>query len=421
FARSYGPGRYERSYEDWAVDYPIGQVRWSEGRNLAAFLGLLASKRLQVEDLITHRFPFQDAENAYGTLADSSASYLGIELVYPKERSARLRPPTPPLRSRTGEGIGIIGAGNFATGVLVPALKEAGLTDFVAVTSAKGLSARQLAKSTSFQRVAVDAKAVVADPGVDIVVIASPHDTHSGFAIDALNAGKHVFCEKPLATTMDDLKSVTDTWRRTGGHLMVGFNRRHSPAVARAREVLGRLGDPLVITIRVNAGSLPSAHWYHDRRQGGRVLGEVCHFVDTASALTGTRVARVAALGSGRGEALLDEDVGLLAQYADGSVATIAYAAGGHPAAPKERIEILGRGHSVVIDDFNELVIDARRERLPGGQNKGHAAQLVTFRSACQYGGDAGATEACLHSMQTTLAAVQALLQGVTVNVAEPR
>ena len=424
FARSYGPGRYARSYEDWAVDYPIGQVRWTEGRNIETFLGLVGSGRLRVDDLVTQRYDFADARAAYALLDDKTARYLGIQLVYPQPGPGRgpaqspppgaAAQPAPPPRILPGRGIGLIGAGNFAKGVLVPAFKSAGMEQFVAVTSARGASAQRMAEQVAFGSIAASVEELLANPGVDVAVIASPHDTHAAYAQQALAAGKHVFCEKPLALSAAELDAVEAAWRAHGGHLMVGFNRRHSPAVAQARAALGPSGGPLVVNVRVNAGELPAKHWYNDRRQGGRVLGELCHFIDTCDALVGMPAGWVGALRSGRPELALDADVVVTLGYPDGSLATIAYASGGHPSMPKERFEILGRGHSVVIDDFTELSIDGRTQRL-GSQDKGHVAQLVPFREALERGGDPAATEAALASMRATLAVIESLMTGQMV------
>ena len=300
-ARSYGPGRYERAYEQWGVDYPLGQVRFTEGRNLETVLDLLAAKRLELGDLITHRFPFEEATQAYDLLNDSSQRFLGIQLVYSPDRP---RPLAPVVRARVGRrGIALIGAGSFARGVLAPAIARSALGAIVSVSSAGGGSASRLA--TRIDAAASTVDAALADPSTDVVVIATSHDSHASLAVRALRAGKHVFCEKPLALTTDEISEVREAWTESGRHLAVGFNRRHSPDIARARQVLGSSGGPLVLTYRVNAGSVPASHWYNDRRQGGRLLGEVCHFIDTCNAVVGVPWVAVAVFGEGTDEAAL--------------------------------------------------------------------------------------------------------------------
>lgn len=402
-ARSYGPGRYERAYEEWGVDYPAGQVRFTEGRNLESVLDLMASKRLRVDDLITQRFAFDSALDAYQLLGTSGSMYLGIQLVYAEERPNP--PQQAPRRPAKGRSIALIGAGSFAKGVLVPAIKEAGFGTIVSVSSASGTSAARLADQVGASAVSVEA--AIDDPDVDIVVIATAHDSHADLVVRALRAGKHVFCEKPLAITHDQLDAVKAAWNESGMHLAVGFNRRHSPDVARAREVLSRGAGPLVVTYRVNAGALPAAHWYKDRRQGGRLIGEACHFIDTCNAVVDQPIVRVEAVGSTSAEVALVEDFAISISYADGSVASITYATGGHPSSAKERLEILGRGHTVVIDDYRAINVDGRTTKH--GQDKGHVHQLVQFGRMLDGSKPSADTKGSLVTSSTALRAVGAL------------
>lgn len=380
-ARSYGPGRYERSYEEWGVDYPPGQVRWTEGRNQRAVLDLLSDGRLAVADLVTHRFTIDEAPQAYELIESRREPYLGVILDYP----AVARPEAPIRlgggRPVTGEpGVGLIGAGAFASGVLLPAFTDAGFSRFVAVASASGLTARSVGERAGFARAVSGGDAVIDDPDVGIVVIATAHDAHGPLAAQALAAGKSVWCEKPLALTDDELEAVEAAWRSGGGVLFVGFNRRFSPAVERVRGHLSAGSGPVVITYRANAGPVPADHWYRDRRQGGRLLGEVCHFVDTCAAIAGD-IVDVQAFASAGGELLLADDFVLCLRHADGSLSTISYAAGGHHSVEKERVEVLGRGRSAVIVDYREVVLDGKAEKL-GAQDKGHRAAVAAFRAA---------------------------------------
>ena len=400
FARSYGPGRYERSYEEWGVDYPSGLVRWTEGRNLEAVLDLLASGRLAVGDLVTHRFNIADASHAYELIETGSEPFLAIAFTYPDtpdvERPVMVHRRQPSDRP----GVGLIGAGAFATGVLVPAFKHAGFDRFVSVASASGLSARRLAERAGFEKAVSGAEAVIDDPAVDVVVIATPHDLHATLAAQALRAGKHVFCEKPLALTMEELEDVEAAWVSGGCALFVGFNRRWSEPVRLVRQHFASGSGPLVITYRVSAGSLPATHWYHDRRQGGRLLGEVCHFIDTCAAIAGSDAVEVRSLTSGKGESLLAEDVIVALRYADGSLATINYASGGHPATAKERIEVLGRGRSATITDFRTVSLDGRETSFRS-QDKGHRGEVAAFRDAMH--GQVGVSLSGLSSSRTAL------------------
>ncbi len=390
FARSYGPGRYEHSYEEWAVDYPVGHVRWTEGRNLEAVLDLLATGRLHVADLVTHRLALAASPTAYELMEARTEPYLGIALTYPDttpvERPIRIRPSA---RTGAGPAVGLIGAGAFASTVLVPAFRSAGFSRFSSVASASGLSARRLAERAGFEKAVSGADAVIDDPDVDVVVIATPHDTHAGLTARALRAGKHVFCEKPLALTTEELDDVEAAWRESGCVLFVGFNRRWSEPVRLMHKHFAGATGRLVITYRVSAGTVPSGHWYHDRRQGGRLLGEVCHFIDACGAIVGDEPSRASAVAATSGELSLADDLVVTLAYQDGSIGAITYASRGHHGTAKERIEVLGRGHSGLVVDFREVVLDGTRTRLKR-QDKGHVALVAAFRKAVQQGADVG-------------------------------
>jgi predicted dehydrogenase/threonine dehydrogenase-like Zn-dependent dehydrogenase len=383
FARSYGPGRYDPSYEAWGVDYPAGQVRWSEGRNFEAVLDLLATGRLVVSDLVTHAFDIDGATTAYELIEERGEPYLAIRLDYPGEADQHgtvqvRQPPVTQARARAA-GVGLIGAGAFATGTLLPALQAGGFGQLVAVASASGLTATRAAQRHGFEKAVAGPDAVLADPDVTVVVIATPHDTHVSLAIRALAAGRHVWCEKPLALTEDELDAVRDSWLESGRVLAVGFNRRWSPALAAARRKLAGVSDPKLVVYRIAAGRVPDDHWYRDRRQGGRILGEVCHFVDTAQSLVGAPIEDVTALpGGGPGGA--GDDVVVALRFADGSLASISYGSA-VPSAGKEWIEVNVGTHRLVIDDFRSVTADGRR-LWKGRQDKGHHAVAAAFRLA---------------------------------------
>ncbi|MGI9606279.1 MAG: Gfo/Idh/MocA family oxidoreductase [Acidimicrobiales bacterium] len=379
FARSYGPGRYERAYEDWGVDHPIGYSRWTEGRNLEAVLDLMAADRLDVSDLVTHRFDLASATDAYDLIESRGEPYLGIALRY-DETPTPNEPIVVSARETTTDGVGFIGAGAFASTVLVPAFRAAG-ADLVAVGSSSGMSARRMADQAGFARAVSGPDGVLGEPNVKTVVIATPHETHAALTARALRAGKNFFCEKPLALTVAEVDDVADALASTDATLFVGFNRRWSPAVTKVAEHFAPGSGPLVVNYRVNAGELPETHWYHDRRQGGRLLGEVCHFVDAAAALVDSTPLAANAVGGGRGESLLRQDLAVTVSFVDGSVAAITYATGGHHSTEKERIEVLGRSRSGVIIDFSEIVLDGKSISIRP-QDKGHNAQIAAFMEA---------------------------------------
>ncbi|KJE25633.1 putative dehydrogenase [Frankia torreyi] len=464
FARSYGPGRYERGYEDWGVDYPAGQVRWTEGRNQEAVLDLLAAGRLRVDDLVTHAFPIDAAPRAYELVAGRSEPYLAIRFDYPAEVPAlpasrrpgddaggrtaddtsgraasgraaggrtaddaeRLPAPglaaAPRLRprprlglprqrgvpaGRRGSRVGWIGAGTFSGAVLLPAFRAAGFDQFVTVASAGGRSARSFADRHGFAEAVAGADAVLDDDDIDVVVIATPHATHAGLAARALERGRHVWCEKPLALSFDELERVEKAAAVGGGALVVGYNRRFSPAVGAARAALAARTGPLTTVYRIAAGAVPAGHWYNDRVQGGRLLGEVCHFVDTCAALAGSEVEAVAALAGREAELLLAPDLAVSLRHADGSLSTIAYSSARPRAARKEQVEALAGSRHVRIDDYRELVVDGRSV-WKGVQDKGHRDAAAAFLRMCR-GGDAAVTAELLASSRATLAAADAL------------
>ncbi len=381
-ARSYGPGRYDPSYEEWAVDYPAGYVRWTEGRNLEAALDLMANRRLPLDDLISHRFPIDQAVDAFALLDQPSAGVVGIVLEYaqdevsePVAEHGRLRPPQ---RRLTAEqmGVGLCGSGLFMRGTLIPSLRAAGFENLVHVSSASGISAARLAQREGIDRSSSGIKGMLADPDVDLVVIATPHSSHARLTVQALDAGKHVYVEKPLALSFDELDAVEAAAARAAGLLHVGFNRRWSPMVVEAQRAL-RGSGPMSLHYRINAGPLSPGHWYADRREGGRLLGEVCHFIDTCNAIVGAAPVGVHCFGPNLD---LHDSYTLLLEYADGSAATIGYAADGHTGTAKERLEILGRNRTLVIDDYRRLTLDGATVKVESG--KGHVEALTQFRAA---------------------------------------
>jgi predicted dehydrogenase/threonine dehydrogenase-like Zn-dependent dehydrogenase len=414
FARSYGPGRYDPSYEAWGVDYPAGQVRWTEGRNFEAVLDLLAAGRLGVSDLVTHRFGIGDAAAAYELIERRADPYLAIQLTYQPAPAAAddrimFRPPTasPALPAPgSAPGVGWVGAGTFSTQTLMPAFRRAGFKNFVAVTSASGISARRAAERHHFEKALSRAFPVIDDPAVGVVVIATPHNTHAELATLALKDGRHVWCEKPLALTLDELGEVEAAWQASARQLMIGFNRRWSPALAAAQRALAQLSAPRFLVYRVAAGPVPDGHWYTDRRQGGRLLGEVCHFVDAAQALIGADIAETVSVLAGDGHGgpglVPGNDAAVSLRFADGSLATICYGSA-LPTAGQEWIEVTAGQRRLVIDDFRYAKLDGRT-LWKGRQDKGHNASTTAFWKAVT-GGPALPTATMLATMRATIQA----------------
>jgi len=356
---SYGPGRYDPEYEERGHDYPFAYVRWTEGRNIEAFLDLLAEGRIDVEPLISHRFSLDETERAYKLITgELNEPYLGVVLQYDLDRELEPRiqlaaKPKPTTTTRAVR-VGLIGAGNYARAMLLPNLKIAG-AEFRAVATASGVSARQVGERFGFRSCVSGVEEVLADKEINLVVIATRHDSHAELAQRALEGGRHVFVEKPLALNDEELDTVIASASKSEGQLMVGFNRRFSPLAGAAREFFNERQTPLSINYRVNAGRVPPGHWaHHPSEGGGRIIGEVCHFIDLMHFLTGSLVTRVFAesISSPTHDIVPEDSVFITLRMADGSNGSIAYLAEGNSALPKERIEVFGAGKSFVIEDF---------------------------------------------------------------------
>lgn len=390
-SRSYGPGRYDPAYEEGGHDYPAGYVRWTEGRNLEEVLRLMAAGSLRPERLTTHRYPLDEAPTAYGLLEGGEPS-LGILLDYGDGASvdggARVVAAPPKRRRSSGRvRVGVIGAGVFARTVLLPALAKR--ADIHSIVTATGPSGQSTAKRFGARASGTDPALVLDDPRVEAVVIATRHDTHAEYAARALQAGKHVFVEKPPALDVGELAAVEAAAAGDdAGTLMVGFNRRYAPLAASLRDELCGRG-PLLAHYRVNAGRIPRSHWVHDPDiGGGRIVGEVCHFVDFATFLAGsTPVVRSAVAVEGASEPR-EDTLAITLSFGNGSVVTIAYSALGDPALGKERVEVMGEAGAAVLDDFRELrLLRGGEESLQrSSRDKGHAAEIDRFLDACRTG-----------------------------------
>jgi predicted dehydrogenase/threonine dehydrogenase-like Zn-dependent dehydrogenase len=386
---SYGPGRYDPRYEEQGQDYPVAYVRWTEQRNMQAFLELVRDGRVTPQALISHRFTIHEAERAYALLA-SKEPYLGIILTYPDDRAAAplrlIRLKDTPARARKGPlGIGFIGAGNFARSVLLPQAARIDGLRLTGVATATGMSGQHMATKYGFGYATTDYQQILDDPQTEAVFIVTRHASHAPMVCAALRAGKTVFVEKPLACDLAQLSEVVDTAEATGGRLMVGFNRRFAPHVRQAKTCLESCATPLIALYRVNAGAVPTDSWLVDAEGGGRVIGEVCHFVDTLQFLAGAEPVRVHALqAAGQRDAL-----SIQITFSDGSIGTIVYSSLGDPSFPKEYVEVFGACRVVVIDDFRDarFVTDGRHKRSRlRRQDKGIAGEIEAFFQAVRTG-----------------------------------
>jgi len=381
-SRASGPGAEETGYERRGVAYPPGYIRWTAGRNLAAFLAEVARGTVRTDPLVTHRFPIDRAGEAYGIIR-GAAPHLGVVLTYPEEtpEARTLALPRPAPAAGPTVGIGVIGSGLFAQTVLLPALRGIPGVRLRGIAAASGLSARHAADRLGFEFCTTDDDAVLGDPQMDAVVIATRNDTHAALAAAALRAGKHVFVEKPLALTREELRAVLAAYAAAPRVLTVGFNRRYSPIVRQLKAFVGH-EHPLVLSYQVNAGAVEAEHWVHDPVEGGgRWIGEGGHFVDLLQYLTESDPAQVfarATAPAGEPGASFVVSIG----FRDGSVGTIVYADGADRAAWRERLDLFGRGIACTLEDFRRgtLARGGRVRRLQRAEAaRGHPEELAAW------------------------------------------
>ena len=401
-ACSYGPGRYDPAYEDQGQDYPVGYVRWTAQRNFEAVLDMMAAERLGVSALVSHRFALDRAESAYAVVSGSEPS-LGILLEYPSpsemsDEAMRVsHVPLPAIASRaplaSAPAVAFIGSGNYATAVLIPAFKAAG-AHLATVVSSAGLTGVHAARKFGFDATTTDAASVFQDGSIDVIVIATRHDSHASFVLQALESGKPVFVEKPLCLTREQVAEIEAGYTRAGFKsapmVMVGFNRRFAPQVQKIKALLAGVTGPKSFVMTVNAGSIPAGHWTQDPAVGGgRVIGEACHFIDLLRFLAGSPIVSHGSAAMGSRSA---DTVSLQLSFRDGSIGTVHYFANGTKAFPKERLEVFAEGRVLQLDNFRVL----RGFGWPGfktlrlwRQDKGQAACVDAFLRAVRDRGEA--------------------------------
>lgn len=400
---SYGPGRYDPSYERRGNDYPFGYVRWTAQRNFEAVLDLMSSNDLLAAPFITHRIPIARVEEAYSLLTSSEPS-LGIVLQYPNAHETKsINGSRLVLNQETSPGppgkpvIGCVGAGNYAGRVLIPALAKAGATLHTVATT-NGLSAVHYGKKFGFFQASTSIEELLAQDAINVVVIATRHDSHAQLTSRGLRSGRHVYVEKPLALNREQLAEVESAYAEsmTKGMpriLLVGFNRRFSPHVRRMREILGKLQGPKALSLLMNAGAVPPEHWTEDPEMGGgRILGEACHFIDLARFLVGARIAEAnaSAMRNTVRNGSISDTAQIALRFADGSIASIQYYANGNRSFPKERVEVFACGRILQLDNFRVLRgfgFPEFRTFRTWRQDKGHAGCVRAFLDAVASGG----------------------------------
>jgi predicted dehydrogenase/threonine dehydrogenase-like Zn-dependent dehydrogenase len=387
---SYGPGRYDVSYEESGNDYPYAYVRWTEQRNMEAFLQLLSQRKINIQPLITHTFDIEDAEKAYDiVIGKTTEPHIGILLRY-SDNQGKFKANFPVTANPKQQiNIGFIGAGSFAQSYLLPYVKSFGVSLDTVATS-KGITANSVAKKFGFNTASSDADDVISNANINTVFIATPHNSHAKYILQALKAGKHVFVEKPLAITEEELEEIKDYCNRHNSNVMVGFNRRFSPIAQELKKSFTGINEPLVINYRVNAGLIPKEHWTQNEEiGGGRIIGEVCHFIDLMQYFTEAvpETIYTQSINAPNQKIKNDDNVVISIRFSNGSVGSIVYVATGDKSLPKERIEIFGGAKVGIIHDFRKGELHSGSKIKPfKNEGKGHKQEVEIFLQAVKEG-----------------------------------
>jgi len=427
-SRSYGPGRYDSSYEEKGHDYPVGYVRWTERRNMEEFLRLVGTGKVDVKKLTTHIFHIDDAVKAYSMITGKSKErYIGVLLEYPQEKK-----PSPNIVGVTGSretkaslSVGFIGAGNFAQSSLIPFINTKNVA-LKGVCTSNGLNAKNVARKFGFEFAATDPKEIFASKNIDTVFIATRHNLHAPLSVQAMRHHKHVFVEKPLALNEAELSEIIKAHdaARKQSHLRftVGFNRRFSPSVRRAKEFFAEMNEPMIVNYRVNAGFIPPEHWVHDPVEGGgRIIGEVCHFIDTIQYLSNGEPTEVFARSlSLAGKRTQSDNIVVTLKLSNGALGVITYLANGDSSVPKERIEISAGGRTAIIDNFKTLETYAGGTRKVSDAltiDKGHKTEVEEFIKSVHLATDLIPFQSLVATTRATFKIIESLESGFAVSV----
>ena len=403
-SRSYGPGRYDANYEERGQDYPIGYVRWTEGRNMESFVDLIADGKIDVRSLITHRIPITEGEKAYNLITGKTKeAFLGVLLQYPQSEEQPVSQAVPvakvqlkPQPEGTRPNVGVLGAGNYANATFLPVMKDsADRCVLKSIASGSGGNARHSAEKFGFEKVETDGNAILCDPEIADIVLMTPHSLHAAQTITALENGKNVYCEKPAAI---DPRSLAGVWKCVSEHseqlYMVGYNRRFAPLAADLKRFFDGCPEPLAMHYTVNAGYIPPTHWTQDPDVGGgRILGEGCHFIDFLIWMCGSLPVKVNAFALPDCGRYNEDNVSIQLLFENGSIGTVDYLANGDKSCPKERVEVFSGGRIGILSDFRSLDTwkdgNHKQERSALKQDKGHAASWNAFLDAAHRGKEA--------------------------------
>lgn len=415
---SYGPGRYDASYEENGIDYPFAYVRWTEQRNMESFLKLLEKKELNLEPLITHTFDISEADKAYDiVMGRVEEPFIGILLRYP-ERKEKFNSAIPLRLSKKGVlNVGFIGAGSFAQSYLIPYAKNFGASLNTVVTS-KGITSINVANKFEFENSSASSSDVISNEKIDTVFIATQHNTHAKFAIEALSAGKNVFVEKPLAMNLEELANVEHAFQKSNASLMVGFNRRFAPVCIEAKKSFKTLSEPLVMNFRINAGFIPKEHWAQNKEfGGGRIIGEMCHFVDLMQFFTDAKPVKVYAdcIDGNNDQVKNDDNISIVVKFSDGSIGNLLYLANGDKSVAKERLEIFGGGKTFIVNDFRSGELhEGNKVHKVSSNGKGHREEVQAFLSSIKNGVEQPISmESMVLTTKTTFAIIDSIATGL--------
>ena len=428
-SRSYGPGRYDPSYEENGNDYPIGYVRWTEGRNLQSVVDLMAGGKLKVAPLISHRFPIEQAATAYDVITGKKKeTFLGVLLTYSEtveklEDSKVVRFTAQTFKPSNNVKLGVLGAGLYANSTLLPVIKNNKDFELMGIASSGGLHAQHSGKKYGFQYATSSDDEIINNPNVNTVAILTRHDTHADLVIKALKAGKRVFVEKPLAINSVQLLAINKQLKANGQSLLtVGFNRRFSPLALKLSASLSHRSEPLHAHYRINAGYIPLNHWTQDANLGGgRIIGEGCHFIDLITFLVGAAPISVTAHALPDNGKYRMDNVSMTFTFPDGSIGVVDYLASGDKSFQKERVEVFCAGQIAVLDDYRSLTIvkDGKRsvEKL-SAQDKGWRNEMQAFARAIREGGAPPIPyDQLIGVTQSTFAAVESIQNKKTVDI----
>ncbi len=423
---SYGPGRYDASYEELGNDYPFAYVRWTEQRNMEAFLGMISKGVINVSPLISHTFGIEQAEDAYEiVLGKNPQPHIGILLKYEPNEKKKITSIQIKNEPISKINVGFIGAGSFAQSYLIPNVKSFGASLDTVVTS-KGITSKNVGDKFGFNNCSADLKDVTTKNEINTVFIATPHSSHAALVIEALRAKKNVFVEKPLAISKEELKKVIEIKEKSENSLMVGFNRRFAPVSREIKKLFGETGEPFIINIRVNAGFIPKDHWTQIPEIGaGRIIGEMCHFIDLMQYFTDSQPIKVFADCIGTNNDLMknDDNIGILIKFKNGSIGNLTYVANGDKGLPKEHIEVFSAGKTGVIHDFrNGIFYCDNKSKTLKLQGKGHKEEVNAFLNSLSEGKPAPISfESIILTTLTTFKIIDSLKTGLpqVININE--